>query len=168
MDTQTNNRVRQWKILYWNIRGINSTHKWTTLRSKIVETGCDIIYIQETKRELFDQQYLRNFCLAQFDCFRYIPSLSLSGGTIIVWKSSRFTGHLIFQNDYAMSIKFVSMISGAIWVLTNIYAPCTPEGKQQCIHWFHNIDMAEDTDWLIVGDFNLIRRPSDRNNPRVT
>jgi hypothetical protein len=28
--------------------------------------------------------------------------------------------------------------------------------------------MVDDMDWLIIGDFNLIRRPSDRNKPGVT
>lgn len=32
--------------------------------------------------------------------------------------------------------------------------------------WFSNIDMPDGTDWLIVGDFNLIQRQSDRNKPR--
>jgi hypothetical protein len=41
--------------------------------------------------------------------------------------SSRFSGQVIFQNDNAMSIEFESMISGDIWVLSNIYAPCTSD-----------------------------------------
>jgi hypothetical protein len=44
-------------------------------------------------------------------------------------KSSRFIGHRIFQNIFALSIEFVSAISGASWVLTNIYAPCTTQGR---------------------------------------
>jgi hypothetical protein len=64
-----------------------------------------------------------------------------------------------------MSIEFVSTVSGASQVLTNIYAPCTPEGKIEFLDWFANIDMSDETDWLIVGDFNLIRRQDDRNRP---
>jgi hypothetical protein len=69
------------------------------------------------------------------------------------------------QNNIAMSIEFVSTISGASLVLTNIYAPCSPEGKIEFLDWFANIDMSDGTDWLIVGDFNLIRRQNDRNKP---
>ena len=53
---------RQWKIMNWNIRGINSEQKWIVLSSKIEESGCDIICLQETKRENFDMKYLRKFC----------------------------------------------------------------------------------------------------------
>jgi hypothetical protein len=40
------------------------------------------------------------------------------------------------------------------------------EGKQLFLQWFHDYDMPEKNDWLIVGDFNLIWRPSDRNKVR--
>jgi hypothetical protein len=57
-----------------------------------------------------------------------------------------------------MGIEFVSAISGVTWVLTNIYAPSSPEGKIQFLNWFSSVDMPEETDWLIMGDFNLLRR----------
>jgi hypothetical protein len=37
----------------------------------------------------------------------------LSGETIIFWKSSRFIGRVVFQNDFAMSVEFISTMSGA-------------------------------------------------------
>lgn len=66
---------------------------------------------------------------------------------------------------YAVSVEFISVLSGATWVLTIIYAPCSPQGRQEFLDWFGNIDMAENKGWLIVGDFNLIRRRLDRNKP---
>jgi hypothetical protein len=53
---------RAWKILCWNVRGINSESKWDAIRSKIVESNCDVVCLQETKRESFDSQYVKNFC----------------------------------------------------------------------------------------------------------
>ena len=54
--------IKSWKILCWNVRGINSVNKWDSIRDKIVESGCDIVCLQETKRETFDLQYIKNFC----------------------------------------------------------------------------------------------------------
>jgi hypothetical protein len=45
----------------------------------------------------------------------------------------------------------------------NIYAPCSNEGRLEFLNWINNIDMPEDTGWLLMRDFNMIRRPSDRN-----
>jgi exonuclease III len=50
---------RIWKILNWNLRGINSEKKWLALASKIQESGCDIICLQETKRESFTMEYIK-------------------------------------------------------------------------------------------------------------
>ena len=49
------------------------------------------------------------------------------------------------------------------WILTNIYAPCTPEGKREFLEWFDNIQMPDEINWIIVGDFNLIRTQANRN-----
>ena len=40
-----------------------------------------------------------------------------------------------------------------------------PSGeKRNFFDWFGNIDMPQDTDWIVLGDFNFIRSPEDRNN----
>lgn len=70
-----------------------------------------------------------------------------------------------FQNSFAHSVRLTCKLSGEEWILTNIYAPCTSEGKFAFLDWFHNIDMLDDEYWMIVGDFNLIRKPDDRNKP---
>jgi hypothetical protein len=64
-----------------------------------------------------------------------------------------------------MSIEFTSTISRASWILTNIYAPCTYEGGAEFLNWFSDIDMHDESDWLIVGDLKLIIRALDRNCP---
>jgi len=91
--------------------------------------------------------------------------MELSGGSIIIWKSSIFSGSLVFQNEYASSVLLSSAHNNASWILTNIYAPCTPSGKKDFVEWFQNIQMPDNVYWLIVGDFNLYRNPSDRNKP---
>jgi hypothetical protein len=116
------------------------------------------------KKGVFTIISLKN-CPSSFDCFEFILSVGASGGGggSMSWKSNRFNGHIIDRNAYAMIMEFVSTFSGVTWVLTNIYAPCTPEGKMDFLNWLHDFDLPGGTDWLLVGDFNLIRWPSDRN-----
>jgi exonuclease III len=47
------NNNKEMVILCHNIRGINSNVKQNFIKNKIQETGCDIICLQETKRENF-------------------------------------------------------------------------------------------------------------------
>jgi exonuclease III len=145
--------------------GINSEKKWVALSSKIEESGCDIICLQETKRESFDLAYIKKFCPKKFTKFEFVPSVGASGGLIIIWNGTLFKGELAFHNEFSLSVNFKCNLSNDSWILTNIYGPCQTERKALFIDWFANIDMPQDTDWIIMGDFNFIRSPSDRNKP---
>ena len=56
-----NSTNRSWNILNWNIRGMNSQDKLLALRQKIDESDCNILCLQETKRENFDAAYIKKF-----------------------------------------------------------------------------------------------------------
>jgi exonuclease III len=81
-----NKTNRSWKVLCWNIRGINSVQKWNALKSKINEASCDIICLQETKRAIFHISYIKKFCPAMFDSFEFVPLEGASDGTLLFGK----------------------------------------------------------------------------------
>ena len=56
-----------------------------------------------------------------------------------------------------------STLNNNSWILTIVYAPCTQAGKRSFLEWFMGIQMPDQIEWIIVGDFNLIRRLEDRN-----
>jgi mRNA deadenylase 3'-5' endonuclease subunit Ccr4 len=103
-----------------NIRGLNSNAKWNTIRSKIHETSCDIVCLQETKREDFDSLYIKNFCHSTFDRYKFVPSLRGFRGNLNNLESSKFSGQMVFQNRFALSLELRSVISGSSWILTNV------------------------------------------------
>jgi len=88
--------TRNWNILCWNVRGINSDKKWDAVRDRIVESKCDIVCLQETKKQSFDLMFIKKICTPSFDAFEYIPSLGASGRSIVISKSSLFAGTKIF------------------------------------------------------------------------
>jgi exonuclease III len=101
MDTQPHSRNREWTILCHNIKGINFERKWNSIQNKIQETKCDIICIQDTKREHFDLEYLKKFTTREFNNYSFIPSSRNSGGTFISWKGSKFHRAPVFENSFA-------------------------------------------------------------------
>lgn len=124
-----------------------------------------MVCLQETKREHFDFQFIKRFCLSSFDSFEFLPSEGASGGIIIIWQSHLFHGRLAFRNEYGISVEFTSLHSDVDWILTNIYGTCAQHGKHFCISWLNNIHMPTEVNWLLVGHFNLIQKPEDRNKP---
>jgi hypothetical protein len=53
--------VKQWKVLSWSVRGINSDKKWNSIKDHISKNNCDAVCLQETKRNHFDIPFLGNF-----------------------------------------------------------------------------------------------------------
>jgi exonuclease III len=97
--------TRTWKVLSWNVRAINSDKKWDAVRDRFVESSCDIICLQETKKDSFDKQFVNKICPSVFYAFDYISAIGASGGSIIIWKSCFFSTTRIFQNDYCLSVE---------------------------------------------------------------
>ena len=102
---------------------------------------------------------------ASFGNFEFLPSVGASRGILTVWKSHLFHGHLVFSNDFCLPVDFTSKHNDSTCVLTNIYAKCTPPGKQILLQWLKNIQMPSEVNWLLEGDFNLIRKPENKNRP---
>lgn len=159
------NHNRTHKILVWNVRGINSQEKWDAIRLKISESACNILCLQETKRELFDNAYLKKLCPWHIDCFAFHPSIGASGGLLIAWNGSLYNGDVIQTNFYAITIKFTSTLDDSVFHLSNIYGPAHSAGKSAFITWLLNLDSSSYDDWILAGDFNLYRSMEDRNKP---
>jgi hypothetical protein len=54
-----------------------------------MEINCDILCIQETKKDSFDDSYIRYFCNRSLDKFAFGPSIGASGGFITIWKGTQ-------------------------------------------------------------------------------
>lgn len=54
------------------------------------------------------EKLIKKICPPSFDAFIFLPSVGASGGIINIWKTSLFDGQLVFQNEYAISVEFVS------------------------------------------------------------
>jgi endonuclease/exonuclease/phosphatase family metal-dependent hydrolase len=52
-----------------------------------------------------------------------------------------------------------------VFYITNIYGPTNPAQKQSFVNWLMNLNTINFDDWLLGGDFNLIRSPDNRNEP---
>lgn len=159
-----NNRTH--KILVWNIRGINSQEKWDAIRAKNNESACNIICLQETKRETFDLSYLKKFYPRHLDSFAFYPSTGASGGLLTVWNSNLYDGDVVHSNSYAVTIKFICLMDQSSFHLSNVYGPTHSSGKMAFITWLLNFNTTSFDDWLLADDFNLCRCADDRNKPK--
>ena len=154
---------KQWNILCWNVRGINSEKKQLAIRNAIDVSGCSVVCLQETKHPSFDASFVKLFCPKKFDMFAWVPSSGASGGLITVWMSSVFTGVPVFSESFALGVRLTSTQSADSWTLVNVYGPCADPNRALFVSWLFDIDIPRGDDWLLMGDFNFIRAPDNRN-----
>src|SRR4051812_12732543 len=108
---------RNWRVMCWNVRGLNSAERQPDVRAKIDESGCFIICLQETQCQSFDLRLVRKFCPRRFDNFACSPSVGPSGGLIVVWCSTMFNGVLVVSNRFGITISFTSVHNAEVWTL---------------------------------------------------
>jgi exonuclease III len=156
---------RVWRILCWNVRGLNSDNRQREVRSKIEESGCDVICLQETKCENFDWRLIRKFCPKRFDNFVFAPSVGASGGIMILWNSSVFLGQVVEIKRFGIIIDFISNHNNAKWTLVCVYGPCDGIERDNFVSWLYNLKIKPSDNWLLLGDFNFIRSQDNRNKP---
>jgi len=156
---------QNWNILCWNIRGINGFDKWDAITNKIEESSCSIICIQETKRDSFDTPFVRKFAPRRFDNFDFIPSIGASGGILVMWNSSHFTGVVLERKQYALTIQFTSVHNLDSWKLSTVYGPCQEPLRSEFVNWMKEQEIQDHDNWIFLGDFNFYRSLEDKNKP---
>ena len=100
------NHCRNWNVLCWNVRGLNSEARQRAVRQRIEESRCATV--QETKCSSFDSRSIKSFYPKRFDSFACSPSMGASGGIRVVWNSSVFIATLIEVQKFVVVIQFVS------------------------------------------------------------
>ena len=76
-----------------------------------------------------------------------------------------FTGTVIFSESFTLVVNFVSTQSSQTWTLANIYGPCSGDARLTFTNWLYDLVIPPTQDWLLLGDFNYIRGPDNRNKP---
>ena len=143
--------TRNWNILCWNIRGINGSDKWDSVRDKINESACSIVCLQETKRDHFDIPFLRKFLPRRFDKFDFVPSIGALGGILVAWISNHFVGSILEKRQYGLTINFTSVVNLVTWKLTIVYGPCQDPLRTDFVTWLRDHIVHDDDNWIFLG-----------------
>lgn len=49
--------------------------------------------------------------------------------------------------------------------MTSVYGPCSEPTRTEFLSWFKDLNIQNDNNWIILGDFNFYRSLEDRNKP---
>ena len=149
--------LKSWNVLNWNIRGLNEEAKQRAVRAKIEESVCEVFCLQETKMESITPSFMKKLAPKRFNKFAVSPSHGASGGLLVAWNGSAFTGVVIESNRFSITVKFSSVHNGETWKLTTVYGPCQGLPRDDFMLLANNQEIDNDDHWMLVGNFNFYR-----------
>lgn len=76
------------KIISWNIRGLGKLRKRRLIKETIVEAAPDVIFLQETEREVINRRVIGS-----------------SGGIVIIWNNKMVKVVDTITGEFSVSIK---------------------------------------------------------------
>ena len=114
------------KIITWNIRGLNSSHKLDIVQNFVREKKLDILLLQETKMEKERAEKIKSF---NEYYLKASSSEGASGVTVMLWKKSYLLGFFLNESNHFMMVKITSINQNYEWYIVNMYALNTKNSR---------------------------------------
>ncbi|XP_071678199.1 uncharacterized protein [Lolium perenne] len=154
------------EILSMNVRGLNDPVKRDAVREFVASVKVNLVALQETKLDAIDA-FLVMQCLGPtFDGFAFLPAQQTRGGVLVAWDSSVMRVDRVALDSFSVSAQ-VSMVGVEPWWFTAVYGPQTDEEKRQFLRELTERRSRCPGPWLLIGDFNMILRASEKNNLNI-
>lgn len=155
-----------YKLLVWNVRGLNSQARRSAIFQVVTAANPAIICFEETKIETMTSDIVRQCLGNKLESFFYLPAVGTRGGILIAWDETivRLSNPHCTMNTLSALVK---LLSGGEWWLTGVYGPQADNAKIEFMQELVDIRDLHVGPWAIVGDYNLLVNPQDKNNDVV-
>ena len=160
MDAQPN------KVLVWNVQGLNTPVRRTAICQVVVAAKPSVVCFQESKLEVVTLDVIRHCMGNRFEDFFYLPADGTRGGIILAWDATQVALSNPHYTDNTLTV-LVKPHDGSHWWLTGVYGPHLDAEKVAFMEELCEIRDLHAGPWSIVGDFNLILNPGDKNNHAI-
>ncbi|MCH80924.1 LINE-1 reverse transcriptase like [Trifolium medium] len=134
--------------------------------SSLLKSGAfDMCFLQETKRDSFDDFMIHNVWGHKDVEWVAKESRGLSGGLLTVWNAGLFTFHYSFTGDGFLGV--CGEWKASLVYFVNIYSSCSLSGKRKL--WNDLLEFKLNNtqgDWCLGGDFNAVLKVGERRGRR--
>ena len=148
----------------WNVRGLNDSIKCGNVLAELLSALPDVVLLQETKLQSISPFKLRSFLPRRLHGFSYNSSNGSAGGILTAWNSTTFTLVTSASTPHTITSHLSTTSSDLSLFITNVYAPTSPEFRPSFLEELASISPNPSSPWLLLGDFNMICYPHEKNN----
>jgi exonuclease III len=154
--------------LIWNCQGLGKDIKIEFLKELIRKEKIDFIGIQETNKKSFDDSWLLSISSNRNFAWFWSPAKGRSGGLLVGLDADVFDIRQVDKGDFMIKVLMAHKESGFIWNFINVYGAAQNEYKQVFLTELASFCSNCKHPMLIGGDFNILRKDSDKNKPGGT
>ena len=151
------------KLLSWNVRGINDSNKRLLLKNILREWGCNLVCFQETKLEEVQLSDIRSIGGNQHLDFVALNAQGTACGIVVMWDRNYFNLVSSYCGEFSITCHF-QMVGGDFkWAFTGVYGPHTRIDK---LRMWEELQRTRDGwfgPWCVAGDFNEILHGHERS-----
>jgi exonuclease III len=151
----------------WNVQGLGDPDKCAIMCNAIATASPTILCIQESKLASLDSFKQRSFLPPPLSGVTAKNVDGSRGGLITAWDPNIVSLSATIQLRFSLTTTFSSTTTDLAFTVTNVYAPADhalPDHfAQDMIDLFPLISGP----WLVLGDFNLLRYPHEKNNSDI-
>jgi len=155
------------KILFWNIRGLNSGGRKKQLGELLSKHQVDVVCLQETIKQKFTNRELTSLAGGQDMPWEWIRPEGRSGGLLIGADKDclEITEYKVGRFIQCLSVK--SKEDWFSWGIINVYGPVQVDLKPEFLRELMEMILSLEVPVIVGGDFNLVRDSSEKSTGNV-
>jgi exonuclease III len=96
--------------------------------------------------------------------FAFLTASGTRGGILVAYKDSTLQLLNTILTNHIISITVIDARTNRNWSFTGVYGPQGELEKKMFIRELRQLKHQVQSSWLLMGDFNLIYKDTDKNN----
>ena len=150
------------RLLSWNVRGLNNPQKREVCKNLLKDWKCNIICFQETKVSSTDVAFVRSLWGSPFTDWTVLDAMQTSRGVLLIWDKRVFEKLDVIVGQFSINVLLRGVVDDFVWACTGVYGPNDDGQRASLWEELSQVRARWPMAWCVVGDFNIIRYPSER------
>jgi hypothetical protein len=151
------------KILSWNVRGLNEEAKRLRVRNLLSLWKVDIVCLQETKISWFTPSLVHSLWRCPYVDWCFVAAEGASGGILLMWDRRVVSKIDVCLGSYVAACSFRNVEDGLVWAFAGVYGPNRDNLRRRLWEELAGLMSLWDMPWCIGGDFNVTLYHSERS-----
>ena len=152
------------KMILWNVKGLNDPRKRLVVKNLLRKWKCDVVCLQEMKIASMNRQLVCSLWSYLYVDWAVLEADWTAGGILIIWDKRVLEKVEVMVGTFSVSVKWQGVGDGFIWACSGVYG--SNENIVRGHMWDELVGIQQywRISWCCIGDFNIIRFPSERRD----